>query len=33
MTENGDPYEHILAEQMNRTMKEEFGLGERYYLC
>lgn len=28
MTENGDPYENALAERMNRTMKEEFGLGE-----
>jgi transposase InsO family protein len=27
MTENGDPYENALAERMNRTMKEEFGLG------
>lgn len=29
MTENGDPYENALAERMNRTMKEEFGLGSR----
>ena len=29
MTENGDPYENALAERMNRTLKEEFGLGER----
>ena len=29
MTENGDPYENALAERMNRTMKEEFGLGRR----
>lgn len=29
MTENGDPYENALAERMNRTMKEEFGLGGR----
>ena len=28
MTENGDPYENALAERMNRTLKEEFGLGE-----
>ena len=28
MTENGDPYENALAERMNRTIKEEFGLGE-----
>lgn len=28
MTENGDPYENALAERMNRTMKDEFGLGE-----
>jgi len=27
MTENSDPYENALAERMNRTMKEEFGLG------
>ena len=27
MTENADPYENALAERMNRTMKEEFGLG------
>lgn len=26
MTENGDPYENALAERMNRTIKEEFGL-------
>lgn len=26
MTENGDPYENALAERMNRTLKEEFGL-------
>ena len=29
MTENGDPYENTLAERMNRTLKEEFGLGRR----
>ena len=29
MTENGDPYENALAERMNRTLKEEFGLGRR----
>lgn len=28
MTENGDPYENALAERMNRTLKEEFGLGK-----
>ena len=28
MTENGDPYENALSERMNRTLKEEFGLGE-----
>lgn len=28
MTENGDPYENALAERMNRTIKEDFGLGE-----
>lgn len=27
MTEQADPYENALAERMNRTMKEEFGLG------
>lgn len=27
MTENGDPYENALAERMNRTIKDEFGLG------
>lgn len=27
MTENSDPYENALAERMNRTLKEEFGLG------
>lgn len=27
MTQNGDPYENALAERMNRTLKEEFGLG------
>lgn len=27
MTDNGDPYENALAERMNRTIKEEFGLG------
>jgi len=27
MTENGDPYENALAERMDRTLKEEFGLG------
>ncbi len=26
MTEKGDPYENALAERMNRTIKEEFGL-------
>lgn len=26
MTENADPYENALAERMNRTIKEEFGL-------
>lgn len=29
MTENGDPYENALAERMNRTIKEEFGLDRR----
>ena len=28
MTENSDPYENALAERMNRTLKEEFGLGK-----
>lgn len=27
MTQNSDPYENALAERMNRTLKEEFGLG------
>jgi transposase InsO family protein len=27
MTDNGDPYENALAERMNRTLKDEFGLG------
>ncbi len=27
MTEKGDPYENALAERMNRTLKDEFGLG------
>ena len=27
MTENSDPYENALAERMNKTLKEEFGLG------
>lgn len=31
MTENGDPYENALAERMNRTLKEEFGLGRLLY--
>lgn len=26
MSENGDPYENALAERMNRTIKEEFGM-------
>jgi putative transposase len=26
MTENADPYENALAERMNRTIKEEFGM-------
>lgn len=29
MTENGDPYENALAERMNRTIKEEFGMDRR----
>jgi transposase InsO family protein len=29
MTENGDPYENALAERMNKTLKEEFGLGRQ----
>lgn len=28
MTEQSDPYENALAERMNRTIKEEFGLNE-----
>ncbi|KAA6437983.1 integrase core domain-containing protein, partial [Rufibacter glacialis] len=27
MTQGSDPYENALAERMNRTLKEEFGLG------
>ncbi len=27
MTEHGNPYENTLAEWINRTIKEEFGLG------
>jgi putative transposase len=29
MTENSDPYENALAERMNRTIKEEFGLNRK----
>jgi putative transposase len=29
MTENSDPYENALAERMNRTLKEEFGLNRK----
>jgi len=29
MTENGDPYENALAERMNRTIKEEFGIDRK----
>ena len=28
MTEISDPYENALAERMNRTIKEEFGLDQ-----
>ncbi len=28
MTEQSNPYENALAERMNRTLKEEFGLGQ-----
>jgi transposase InsO family protein len=28
MTEQSDPYENALAERMNRTLKDEFGLGQ-----
>jgi putative transposase len=28
MTENSDPYENALAERMNRTIKEEFGMNK-----
>lgn len=28
MTQDSDPYENALAERMNRTLKEEFGLGK-----
>ena len=31
MTENGDPYENALAERMNRTFKEELGLGGKLH--
>ena len=29
MTENSDPYENALAERMNRTIKEEFGIDKK----
>ena len=29
MTENSDPYENALAERMNRSIKEEFGLNRK----
>jgi transposase InsO family protein len=29
MTQNGDPYENALAERMNRTIKEEFGMDRK----
>lgn len=29
MTENSDPYENALAERMNRTIKEEFGMNRK----
>ena len=29
MTENSDPYENALAERMNRTIKEEFGMNKK----
>lgn len=29
MTENSDPYENALAERMNRTIKEEFGMDQK----
>lgn len=29
MTENSDPYENALAERMNRSIKEEFGLDRK----
>ena len=29
MTENADPYENALAERMNRTIKEEFGMDKK----
>lgn len=28
MTQNSDPYENALAERMNRTIKEEFGMNK-----
>lgn len=30
MTNNGDPYENAVAERINRTLKEEFGLGKTF---
>ena len=30
MTENGDPLENPLAERMNRTFKDTFGLDENF---
>ena len=30
MTEKGDPYENALAERMNKTMKEEFLIGDGF---
>ena len=30
MTEKGDPYENALAERMNKTLKEEFVLGDGF---
>ena len=29
MTENGDPYENALAERLNCTIKEEFGMDRK----
>jgi len=30
MTDNSDPYENMLAERMNRTIKREFGIAIKF---